>query len=247
MKLIVLYGPENSGKTTTLKMVYDELKNVNALETNQFNYIDKEPKVGTSSLKGVDVCRLDYRDILLIDKSKLSKNINASDSATIVEYMECCSDEFPECIQKVDKEMERYNGLTETEQDSITVSDCNRYCEVKKLESVAEYIKKVNLIDPQNIQSVGIVTQGDYGYRCKSSAKNLYQLLDNLKSCDTIICACSHNSQNPILCVKDFVLRNAAKITTIVIVFAFRFRLREPKNSKTRKELRRANIILRNV
>ena len=36
MKLIVLYGEENSGKSITLKRVYERLKKENLLETNWF-------------------------------------------------------------------------------------------------------------------------------------------------------------------------------------------------------------------
>ena len=42
MKLIVLYGPENSGKTTTLKIVYGKLKPFDKnLQLPRFEYLDK--------------------------------------------------------------------------------------------------------------------------------------------------------------------------------------------------------------
>lgn len=56
MKLIVLYGPENSGKTTTLKIVYEVLKQFNLLETHWFKYYDDDCK------------RNDFRDTLVLDK-----------------------------------------------------------------------------------------------------------------------------------------------------------------------------------
>lgn len=57
MKLIVLYGPEDSGKTTTLEIVYERLKRINVQNTNMFCYLD-------------DIQR-DFIDVLVIDKTRL--------------------------------------------------------------------------------------------------------------------------------------------------------------------------------
>lgn len=40
MKVIVLTGPSSSGKTTTLKIVYEYLKHINDKETRMFHYLD---------------------------------------------------------------------------------------------------------------------------------------------------------------------------------------------------------------
>ena len=60
MKLIVLYGPENSGKTTTLEIVYERLKRISIPRaTNMF-----------WSLDGI---QRDFIDVLDIDKTRLGK------------------------------------------------------------------------------------------------------------------------------------------------------------------------------
>ncbi len=60
MKLIVLYGPENSGKTTTLEIVYERLKRISIPRaTNYFFYLD-----------GI---QRDFIDVLDIDKTRLGK------------------------------------------------------------------------------------------------------------------------------------------------------------------------------
>lgn len=57
MKLIVLYGPEDSGKTTTLEMVYERLKRINIKDTHCFWYLDEIQR--------------DFIDVLVIDKTRL--------------------------------------------------------------------------------------------------------------------------------------------------------------------------------
>ena len=58
MKLIVLYGDGNSGKTITLKMVYERLKKYNLLDVNCFRYYDRE-------------CHhYDFRDVLVFKKDQ---------------------------------------------------------------------------------------------------------------------------------------------------------------------------------
>jgi len=44
MKVIVLTGPSSSGKTITLKIVYEYLKEINEEETNSFHYLDSAKK-----------------------------------------------------------------------------------------------------------------------------------------------------------------------------------------------------------
>ncbi|MBQ3691649.1 MAG: hypothetical protein II937_17515 [Bacteroidales bacterium] len=65
MKLIVLYGKPNTGKTTTLEIVYERLKRINVQNTNMFWYLD-------------DIQR-DFIDVLVIDKTRLGeKGSNSS-------------------------------------------------------------------------------------------------------------------------------------------------------------------------
>lgn len=61
MKLIVLYGPANSGKTTSLKIVYEVLKHINLRETNVFKYLDIN-------------FYLDFLDKLVLNR-QLTKNV----------------------------------------------------------------------------------------------------------------------------------------------------------------------------
>ena len=61
MKLIVLYGPEDSGKTTTLEIVYERLKRISIPRaTNMFWYLD-----------GI---QRDFIDVLNIDKKRLGED-----------------------------------------------------------------------------------------------------------------------------------------------------------------------------
>ena len=57
MKLIVLYGPESSGKTTTLKIAYEKTKKDNKEESYCFKYYDDTREHN------------DFRDVLLLDDS----------------------------------------------------------------------------------------------------------------------------------------------------------------------------------
>ena len=68
MKLIVLYGPENSGKTTTLKMVYEVLKQFNLFDSHFFKYYNRDRE------------HTDFRDVLVIDKDNYlnTKDIEVS-------------------------------------------------------------------------------------------------------------------------------------------------------------------------
>ncbi len=243
MKLIVLYGPDRSGKTTTLKMVYDELKKINVLETNQFDYIDKEPQGWAFSLNGVDVCRHDFRDILFVDRTRMlqfvnDNNVTYNESECIV----CNCDNFEKTIKKIDMEKNAKKiGLAQ---------NIYPYSKNNTIQSIEERIDELKLQKSQMLKSIGIATQGDYGYGCKQPAKDVYQLLNGLKRCDTIICACSYMPQNqqnsPLNCVIDFVRHNSAQICTIVIVVARQFPVNH-KCVKTPIELRRANIILHNL
>ena len=61
MKLIVLYGEEKSGKTTTLKMVYEKLKQFNQVETRWFKYCDSDREHN------------DFRDVLVINPKDVLK------------------------------------------------------------------------------------------------------------------------------------------------------------------------------
>ncbi|MBR2887822.1 MAG: hypothetical protein IKB95_06315, partial [Bacteroidales bacterium] len=66
MKLIVLYGQKDSGKTTTLKMVYEVLKKQNTQEEKKFTYLDRH-------------YYNDFRDVLVIDKPQDFANLSVEE------------------------------------------------------------------------------------------------------------------------------------------------------------------------
>ncbi len=63
MELIVLYDCSNSGKTTSLKIVYEVLKNLNYEETNVFRYLD------------LNYYR-DFLDVLILDRNTTKNAID---------------------------------------------------------------------------------------------------------------------------------------------------------------------------
>ena len=71
MEMIVLKGKQNARKTTTLKLLYSELKKYNESEKNQFQYIDYN--------------NIDFMDVLVI-KGKLVGIITFGDCFAILIY-----------------------------------------------------------------------------------------------------------------------------------------------------------------
>ncbi|MDD6001582.1 MAG: hypothetical protein PUC50_05225 [Bacteroidales bacterium] len=74
MKLIVLYGPANSGKTTSLKKVYEVLKHINIRETNVFKYLDIN-------------FYLDFLDKLVLNRQLTKNEINECLEKSTPEYV----------------------------------------------------------------------------------------------------------------------------------------------------------------
>ena len=64
MKLIVLYGGGKTGKTTSLKIVYEVLKRMNHEETNVFEYLDTQYHYR------------DFLDVLVLDRQLVFDNID---------------------------------------------------------------------------------------------------------------------------------------------------------------------------
>lgn len=237
MKLIVLYGPEDSGKTTTLKMVYERLKKHNLLETNCFKYYDDDARHN------------DFRDVLVLKKSA------AEDVATSSNYPEGrwfdgtnpqdIKDAFPDGddVSAMTFDDAELNFVAECENPEIfddeadetdvlkTDVECGEDSDSGNADSnyplqapdLSALISKTASLNPKDLFLVGISLEGDYGFqhdkKIKSSwtlhDRNLYKNLKELLFCDTIVCACSvlnvapTPKYKPVNCVIKF-LRNFA-------------------------------------
>lgn len=238
MKLIVLYGPENSGKTTTLKMVYDVLKKFNVLETNQFRYLDKEPDT-VKNLYGVDTSRLDFLDILYVLKDKTTNSKNDASNVN-------------QSKQKIDTNSldKLFDDIDKIIDDYASQSKVQKECDFETLkQSVNQLLSHRRPIYPDDLYSVGIATQGDYdSTTTRKYARSVEEHLEDLKGCDIIICACTKKTTNPPKqCIIDFVNKHLTEIDDVEIVIAYPFNPTDDKNTKTPIELRRANEILNHL
>ena len=188
MKLIVLYGPENSGKTTSLKMVYEVLKGVNRNEKKVFRYVDH-------------TSYLDYLDVLEFERTKTKAFFNQiltskSSSVSLHTYTDDnidTNDIKNACLDSINTECEDITFCADNdvawEHDATTSST-------------------------DDMVDVGIELEGDWGDGV--SRTSLYNLLDELKkeNCDIILCAC-RNASAPIKCLLNFIKTNRADVYLI--------------------------------
>lgn len=231
MKLIVLYGPENSGKTTILKMVYEQVKKKNLVETHWFKYYD-------------DNCEHnDFRDVLVIEDDKVIETkplilSNFEDEVKkIIEDLKS-QDYKIEVIPKDENgnKMETITEKLQIHNDDDTFTDFNdvsfeQFIKIDKTKLQENQEKQIldfiRLLcrEPENYptsisgfdgKTVGFITEGDFGFIAPSTSwwakhhQNLYTHLKNLEECDVIICACSllHKKtvfQQPLLCLVQFI------------------------------------------
>lgn len=182
MKLIVLYGPEKSGKTTTLKMVYEVLKRVNQKENHAFRYVDINKY-------------LDFLDILDLEHKQTQDVIDKclkpiSKSVKLIDYNEFnIEDGLLLTLNSI-------NNKTEYETDDIiNISLRDNYLTISSLSSAVS----------EQTTKVGIELEGDYGTH-KQKALSLFNLLEELKikGCEIIICAC-RTKKSTLKCVLNFV------------------------------------------
>ena len=180
MKLIVLKGKPNTGKTTTLKMVYEMLKEINVEETHCFKYYDSDHDYN------------DFRDVLVIKKKENESKSPYVELKTIddlKQYFPEYSKYFDtfESIGKEVKDLEEKNRIQfqlYSLEDNVTSNIC----------------LDLTKIDGNDLETIGLVLEGDYGFvhskdSCWSEhSRNLYENLKQLINCDTIICACSEPS-----------------------------------------------------
>ncbi|MBO7598173.1 MAG: hypothetical protein J6T70_14130 [Bacteroidales bacterium] len=230
MKLIVLQGPENSGKTTTLKIVYEQLKKWNLLETHCFKYYDS------------DGGHRDFRDVLLVERQTILDSIPADvkkSSTNIKEYCGADTSIIAEAFSSIDlpflneieanriedyikSEMKKINDFVDDEEDDFEDSDIDfdSVCDdALQKPDVKKLISDVANLCSDDLGTLGIVLEGDYGFVHKKTrgstthhSRSLYNHLWELRFCDTVICACSilagvtTPSMKPANCVAKFII-----------------------------------------
>ncbi len=224
MKLIVLYGPEKSGKTTTLKMVYEQLKPFNLSETYWFKYYDSNR------------AHLDFRDVLALDYAKITA---IKVDYKYKDYSDCISQILDECVinkilsdkSKIKVNYDTIEKLVTKIKQIINDKKSDNTNTIYTIEELTKEIEKLEAIDPKkqsdinknkevlkcgkdfnniNGYKVGFVLEGDYGFvHYARHSRNLYEHLKQLIGCDTIICACSAKNvpflRQPFLCVLFFI------------------------------------------
>lgn len=190
MKLIVLYGDGNIGKTTTLKKVYEMLKNFSIKGVNCFKEYNADAHKANSSIQ------IDIRDVLVIDNQKYVQNCNITS-----EYEnEYNYEDFKMEGHAIDKIKEWHKG-------NHVIED---------LEECATRIKQ-QFADTHRYTSVGIVTEGDFGFESRSKGRNLYDNIKEIEFCDVVICACTKGKEN--VCVEDCVIKFSEehKVTPCIV------------------------------
>ena len=235
MKLIVLYGPENSGKTITLKIVYERLKKYNLLETHWFRYYDH------------DRAHLDFRDVLVFPyiDNRVLKDKSEEDSTEIENILASLSELNQNNTNSfklsLESKRKKQKASTKNVPEEIETEKKLNWCESfplqpytqsefgRKIQKFEDYNKSMfpkeseyepaygdDLI-PIGCYKVGFVLEGDFGFVHTSNYwaqnnRNLYKHLLELVNCDTIICACSELSANtpvqqkPLLCIAFFAI-----------------------------------------
>lgn len=261
MKLIVLYGPEKSGKTTTLKMVYDVLKKLNICEEKRFNYLDPN-------------MFLDFRDVLIIERPDFSKllikeNKSKNDDEDFDNNYPSIEDESPIHDEKspLDNIFPDYIGEEDDENDELDEEDSfdeeldndNVDDESSNLvDTLPNKKNKTELPNSNDTRKVGIILDGDYGCVngecvCKKyrNHKRLCNNIQDFQDCDIIICACSQKKlskiEKPSNCIKwairyyhaPFIVERTHKIKKAGTSF--------PCSYYLRREKRLANRILRDL
>ena len=189
-KLIVLFGPENSGKTTTLKIAYELTKRDNLEETKWFKYYDDQK------------AHNDFRDVLILEQKVISK-INNQDIKS--QYFIINEDNQDDIIKEIvsfvqntinsDVEIKDKEGKKEEDVKKIEWSKLNDL--KNKNEETHSPEKRPNELVPFiDKYKVAFVLEGDYGFthhntQCSYPKLNLYTHLKNVEICDAIVCACS--------------------------------------------------------
>lgn len=205
-KLIVLFGPENSGKTTTLKIAYELTKQDNTEETKWFKYYDDQK------------AHNDFRDVLILDRSNTNNDkhgdflINEDNQDEVIKKMVSfirntiiCDDEIKDKEEEVKKiKWNEWDNLKDFKKKVMTFT-------------MDEEERPNNLYDFKDKYKVAYVLEGDYGFihhdnKGSYPKLNLYTHLKNVELCDTIVCACSVVKKSgyqyqPLSCLIYFILK----------------------------------------
>ena len=215
MKLIVLYGPSNSGKTTTLKMVYEVLKKLNTKEERRFKYLDPN-------------MYLDFRDVLIIEqrptitqlliKEKNSKYEDKDDNEDFEKNYPSMNEESPfykegNVSDSTFPDNENDSDEDDSDEDDLKDDDLNDENHVENVLNNNDITPETAFQTSGDTRSIGIILDGDYGCEpgkcvCKKplTHKRLCNNIQNFQNCDIIICACSQKKsskkEKPSNCIK---------------------------------------------
>lgn len=206
MKLIVLYGDENTGKSITLKIAYEMLKQSNKRETKWFKFYDS------------DFNHNDFRDVLIVDKHKPYGITKAS--AVIGRIEDIPFDWFSDYDPNFFDPVGIVKGLDSLEQIVHKYEEKNIEQNCK---GDSDYVVCQPTPNPASVRcnpdelKVGFSLEGDYGFVHQNifwarHSRNLYRNLVELSDCDVVICACSNLKsassffEQPISCLIFFLL-----------------------------------------
>ncbi len=176
MKLIVLYGESNKGKTTTLLNVHKKLKELDVLDIDCKKEFDAHKRYKR---------QIDIRDVLVINNEQyVQKNTNVAKMLCQLSY-----DDFSKEGNAIDKIKVWHRDIQKDD----------------KLQNCEDFIRK-KYFDSKTFKSVGIVTEGDFGFESHSKGRNLYINIKEIEFCDVVICACTKGKKrvNVEDCVKKF-------------------------------------------
>lgn len=209
-KLIVLFGPEDSGKTTTLKKVYELLKPFNMSETRRFKYYDSDYSVS------------DFQDVLIFDSPKtISDSVTSTHPSS--SYTINNTEDYNAVLTRLKKIFSSYEQIDSIEKLDELLKKCDS---VEKFDNVIKELEndtnkktdeKINDVVQKDEYRVGFSLEGDYGFKHYQTeywakhSRNLYENLIELNDCNTIICACSKYpagtiDQQPLLCILFFII-----------------------------------------
>ena len=238
MKLIVLKGNPQTGKTTILKMVYEMLKKINVEETHCFKYYDSDHDYN------------DFRDVLVIDKEQILSvedvmSDGNNDKPVNINCVEHLKHFFPtyEVINSSNEELEKSIQILEK-----CNKDKNEFQQSPKYEDVLpiECLNKLQNIS-QKYLKIGFVLEGDYGFLHRKSQwakhpRNLYRQLKQMMVCDIIICACSNTPYgwryDPYYCLFCFIEYCVLKSIPVQLVVL------ETENKDDPEKIKNANTVL---
>lgn len=208
-KLIVLFGPENSGKTTTLKIAYELTKQDNTEETKWFKYYDNQK------------AHNDFRDVLILERSNTNIIVNNDKYQAFSINEDNQDDEIKELVSFVQKKITRDMEIKDKEEEVKMIKwnewDNLKDFDKKVLSITIEEEKRPNELLPfKDKYKVAFVLEGDYGFihhdnKGSYPKLNLYTHLKNVELCDTIVCTCSVVKKSgyqyqPLSCLIYFIL-----------------------------------------